>query len=288
MARYDMDALVEETLGHLSGHTLDMGQLTWLDSAISDSDLSVDVNDGDNVHRGIVEIGDELVYVASTSGSGMTIAPFGRGFQGTEAQAHAADTRVTYAPRFPRARIKQKINDIILGTWPQLFGVKDIEIDPEAAVMTYELPDDAEQVFTVKQGVVGPDDKYERTLRRWSFNHEDKTLDITDMFTLVRPFHVTYQTKPTEIGSDGEFTDSGLKERAWPCIMYGVLHQLIATQEAGISGLHSVKAAESQTRRQISPAELSREYYAVHQQLLTDERMRLLAETEITNNEEML
>jgi hypothetical protein len=291
MARYDIDSLVEETLGSLSGYTLDQGQLTWLTDPVDASTLSVPVDgaQGSQVHRGIAEIGEEMVFVANSTASSLTLAPFGRGYQGTEPAAHAANTRVSFSPRYPRARIRETINDVILGTYPFLFAVGETSFSVNGPQVSYDLPSDVEMILTVKQQASGPSLR-ERTFTRYGLNREGgtRTLDLFDWYELSHEVKVSYLKKPIAIPSDGEFSDSGLQERAWPCIKYGVMHQLIAPQEAGMSGLQSVQAAESQRQREVKPTTLSRQYYAVYQQLLQDERMRLLEEHEITNNEEIL
>lgn len=290
MARFDADALVEETLAELSGHTLNQEQFTWLTDPINSSQLTIDVDDPTKVRHGLAEIGDELVWVASSESTGLVLAPFGRGAQGSTAQSHPVNTRVTYGPRFPRYRIRNKIDDLVRSVYPTIFAVATTTFPATSpAIVTYELPADVEDVLTVKQKTLGPSKDW-RVLQNWRFDREanttefpnGRTIDIWDSVTPGRDIHVSYIKRPTPLVT--EWSDTGLNDSAWPAVMYGVLHQLVASQETGISGLNSVKAAEAQRRRGHSPAELSREYFAIHQQLLQEERIRLLADNEVTNN----
>lgn len=294
MTRFDADSLVEETLGELSGHTLSQEQFTWLSGPIDDSVTTIPVQDQTQIRRGIAEIGDELVLVnSSETGGSVLLAPFGRGYLGTEKQSWPADTRVSFGPRFPRYRIKQKINDLVRSVYPQLFAVGTTTFDASSpAFITYELPADVEDVLTVKQQTLGPSRDWIE-LTRWRFDRaadvsefsNGRSIDIDEPLTPGRPIQVTYVKRPTPMES--EWSDTGLNDSAWPAVMYGVLHQLVASVETGITGLNSVKAAEAQRRRGHSPTELSLQYYRVHVQLLREERDRLLMDHEVTANFEL-
>ena len=285
------DPLIEECLSHLLGFTLDQQQITWLTQGIDASQLNLDVDDPEQVSRGVAEVGEELVFIKDKGAGTATLAPFGRGYQATAAATWPTGTRVTTAPRFPRARIRQAINNVIQSTYPKLFAVDEEELDPGVRV-TYELPAEVQQVLTVRQQAIGPYG-YWRPIHHYTSRDAStteyptgKTIDIYDGLQPGQPVQVRYTKKPTVLAAGQAFTVSGLAGTAWPCVMYGAMHRLLTGAPAGLAGVDSVKASEAQTRRRVSLAETAREFYALHVQLLNDERDRLLAEHDATSNHE--
>lgn len=284
------DALIEETLSHLLGLTLDQGQITWLTAGIDADDLTFGVADPAQLSTGVAEVGEELVYVSTSDVSGVTLAPFGRGYQRTTAATWPVNTRVTMSPRFPRARIREAINYTIKNTYPKLFAVGETELDPNGVKVTYELPVDAERVLTVRQQAIGPYGYwvpihgYRVTDASATEYPNRKAIDIFSGLQAGQPVQIRYMKRPVNLDPLDPFTDSGLAETAWPCVMYGTMHRLLTAVPAGLSGVDGVQAAEAQARRRVSLAEAAREFYALHVQLLTDERDRLLEEVDMSSN----
>ena len=284
------DPLIEETLSHLLGFTLDQQQMTWLTTAIDADDLNLSVADPARVSTGVIEVGEELIYIASADVSGVVAAPFGRGYMNTTAAGWAVNTRITTGPRFPRARIREAINDVINGVYPRLFAVDETELTPDPSRITYELPADVQEVLTVRQQTIGPEGFW-RPIHRYTSRDASateyatgKSLDIREGLHPGQPIQVRYTKKPTQLAAGEAFTVSGLADSAWPCVMYGALHRLLAVAPAGLAGTESVQSSEAQTRRRVSLAEVAREYYALHAQLLVEERDRLLTEHDATSN----
>lgn len=290
---FSVTSLVEETLGNLGGHTMDPGAWTYLLAPMSDSTLSMQVKDPARIKRGIAEVGEELMLVEQTSDTGVTVAPFGRGWQATPKSSHQPNERVTFGPRFPRFRVRQTINQLIESAYPTLFAVGTHEFDADGIRVTYELPDDVEQVLEVEQETYGPTGDW-RSLNQWRFDRDASTseyasgraLDIWGGLDVGRTVHVKYARRPTALASTAVWTDSGLNESAWPAFKYGAMWQLVASQEAGMSGLDSVNAEEGSGRR-VSPIQLSERYYALHLQLMQQERERLLKDHPATMNFEL-
>jgi hypothetical protein len=194
------------------------------------------------------------------------------------------------SPRFPRARIREGINYVIQSTYPRLFAVDDTELTPDPSRITYELPADVEQVLTLRQQTIGPGG-YWRPIHSYTSRDAStteyatgKSIDIREGVHPSQPIHVRYTKKLTNLAPGDAFTVSGLADTAWPCIMYGTLHRLLTATPAGLAGVGSVQASEAQTRRRVSLAETAREFYALHIQLLLEERDRLHAEHDATSN----
>ena len=78
--------MVDEVRSSLAGFTLKQDRITYLNNAITTTDLAIQVGSADNLAKGIVEIDDELIWVDNFAKATNTLnaAPgFGRGFQGT-------------------------------------------------------------------------------------------------------------------------------------------------------------------------------------------------------------
>lgn len=294
MARFDVDALIEEIVGEGLGFTTDIGQLTWLSSGIDADDLSFTVDaTGTQVSRGIVEIGNELVFVSSINQDTgtATVAPFGRGFQATTAQVWPANTRVTMKPRFPRQRVLDAINDLLKVTYPFIYAVGTTTVTTAGGGrISYELPADAEGVLRVEVVQHLPTRDWE-TVDRWHFNRSadatefstGKSIDIYEFQLPGRDMQVVYFKRPTALASGDTFTDCGLRESAWPAIKYGAMHMLLTGSVAGQAGTANVNAAEKNRQHKLDPAGVQREYYTLHRQYLLDERDRLILDYPPTN-----
>src|SRR4030095_16564585 len=93
----------------------------------NDVTFQVDVDTVTNLSRGLLEIDDELILVKKfDKPTGIVtviggLSGTGRGAEGSVAAAHSVDTLITDDPMYPRARIKEAINDTILGTYPDLW-----------------------------------------------------------------------------------------------------------------------------------------------------------------------
>lgn len=297
MARYDVDALVEEVLGEAQGHTIDVGQLTWLTAGINASALSFTVDSTfSQLSRGIAEVGDELVFVAGVNRDTgeCTVAPFGRGYQGTAAQTWGANTRVTMTPRFPRARVLNAINDIIENSYPMIYGVAQETFVVVSGRISYPLNADAEKVLRVEVSPLGGVTQDWELVDRWAFNRSadttdfptGKTLDLYEAQLPSATIQVTYATRPTAVTLAQEFADSGLRPTAWPAIKYGAVHMIATGAVAGEASSESVSAGEANRKQRRDPSGVQREYFTLHRQYLLEERDRLLEDYPPTNNRE--
>lgn len=123
--------MIDEVLLNLQGYTLQQAQSTYITTPVttttspSTSPTILQLASTDSVGKGIIEIDEELLWVDSFDrvANTATIAPYGRGFLGTTAATHTADSRVLIAPIFPRYVVKKAINDTIRAMGSQLYGV---------------------------------------------------------------------------------------------------------------------------------------------------------------------
>lgn len=232
--------LVNDVVFTVEGYGLDLPRTAYLTAAITDTDLSFDVDDASSLAEGLAEIGDELVYIRSVNVNTVTVAPDGRGYRGTATAAHAANARLTMNPVMPRFLVKRKINETIVGTWPTLWGEATTTITADTLSMGFELPADVEEVLSVDHET----DEITREwgpVRRWRFESSADSVDFPsgkalfiyqDVSTSAN-LRVRYRKQPSELTDGQNLTDSGLRSSARSVIVAGAVWRLISSMDLG-------------------------------------------------------
>jgi hypothetical protein len=248
------------------------------------------VKDPARLSRGLAEIEDELVWVDSSdrnqSASQVTVAPYGRGYLGSTAATHAANVQVTFAPLFPKVRIKRHINDTINAVGSDLFTVGTATFSYTPNIVTYSLPADAIDVMAVSFQTIGPSQMW-YPIRRYRFDANanstlfatGKTIDLYEGAAPGRTIQVKYFKYPSEMvnNSDGFATTTGLLESSRDCIVYGAAARITAGSDSALLNVQAIEANVLDERSQPgSGGTLSRQLYALHKQRLAEERMRYL------------
>jgi hypothetical protein len=275
----DLIATIHSSLHSFSGT---QEQVTWLTNACDEEETTLSVASTESVMRGLAEIDDELVYVHSSDTGGLVLPPFGRGYRGTTAAAHAVNAAVTFDPVFPRAEIRRAVDQIIESLFPILYQIKTTTFTYDASKLSFELPADCEGVIAVKEEDISSTD-YWGPLARWNFdpNSELSTGRAISVLDVVNPsaeVQVIYRAKfdTFEAGTD-TFADVGLSESYADLILYGVTARLIRFLDPARLQVASV---ESISRSQVVAAgdagKVANQLYAMFQQRLSEERKRLL------------
>lgn len=288
------DDLVNEVLLTLNGYGLAQPRAAFLDSAITETDLTIPVTSVANFSQGIAELGDELVFVETVDSAAntLTVSPDGRGYYGTAAAAHAAGTRVEASPTWPRLRIRLAINDVITGTYPTLFGVAATSFTFNPTQTTYSLPEDAERVLAVSADTIGPS-REQQHVRRYSFNSvapvgEFATTNSVTLQEAVAPGRdvtVTYMKQPSELVSGDDFTDSGLRQSAKAAVIFGACSQLISYMDAARLPVDTAQADAYDERNSVGRAtQIGTQLYQRYELELEKERKRLRATTPVAIN----
>jgi hypothetical protein len=253
-----LDQLVRRVRQQLLGFAMNQESVSELAVSMDADDTAFTCDTGTitNLSRGLVEIDEELILVKtydSTSGvvsvMGLTN---GRGYEGTTAASHAVNSLVISNPAFPKARIREAINDTIRGLYPDLVVFGSTEITKLAPVVEYELPSEAEGVWYVTGQLIGPS-KVAQPLPNWRYNPKARTVNFASgksiqLFDYVTPgqaIKVVYSKPPSTLsaGSD-EFTTTGFPERCVDLVMYGACKRLLPTLEAARLQQQAVEATE--------------------------------------------
>jgi hypothetical protein len=282
--------LVDQVESNLRGFTLDQDEQTFLTSAIDADALTIPLDEARLISRGIVQIGDELVWVKGIdqSTSSAMVSPFGRGYLSTTAATHDTGTAVVDNPKFPRARIRSTIQTAVREVYPDLYPVASTEIPYVAARNTYALPAATRDVLSVHWQVVGPSRSW-NSVKRWNYNPRantdefptGKTIDLWGPITPGRTVQVDYITEPGTLDNDSdEFTTAtGLGADVEEAVVYGTCYRMVGWLETPRLQIQSV---ESSMRSQLVPPKSATDagkfFYAMYQESLSRARMRLLRE----------
>jgi hypothetical protein len=281
--------LVDEITLNLSGYTLRQDRTTHLTADVTSSGLSLSLGSVTNIGKGTVEIDDELIWLDTYDriSSVGNIAPYGRGYHGTTAAAHTANTKVTIAPTFPRATIKKAINDTIDAVFPNLFAIGVHTFTYNTVKTTYSLPAETETILYVSYKPTGPTEEWlpVRNYRADAFANTSsfataQSISIYDRIESGRTVQVYYTKKPTTLtdsASGAVFeTVTGLPSSCKDVIVYGAAYRLASFVDPGRLNYSSAEADNADTKIQYgSGASTARFLLALYQQRLNEETKKL-------------
>ena len=281
--------MVDEALLSLSGYTMRQDRSTHLTQDITSSGLVLNLADVSNIGKGVVEIDDELLWIDSYDrvSNTATVAPYGRGYNGTTAAAHTTNSRVVVAPTFPKAVVKKAINDTIDAVFPQLFAVGVHIFNFNSAKTTYSLPAEAETVLYVSWQPTGSTEEW-MPLRRWRQDSlanstsfaTGNSISVYDDVQPGRKVQVYYTKKPTTLsasaGSAVFETVTGLPSSCKDVILYGASYRLASFIDPGRLNYSSAEADNADTKIQYgSGASTARFMLGLYQQRLNEEAGKL-------------
>lgn len=278
-----LEDLVQEVTLALQGYCTKSEQVTYLKVDIDADENRIKVDDVDQVSRGVLEIGDELIRVEGTdrANSVAICLPRGRGWRGTTATVHTADDTVTMSPLVPRASIKRAVNDTIDSLYPTLFGVAETTFtvdDPSR--LAWEVPATAEVILSVRWR-----DAYQdwQDVRHWSLEHKVSTTDFATGKSLRirgvpagQQVQVVYGTRLTRMTDATEFDDTGLPESVRELVVIGTTARLIPALDVARLSVRTVNPDELDQPVQLgSASSLSRELQRTFRERLVEERAAL-------------
>jgi len=280
--------MIDEVRSSLAGYTLRQDRITYLNSAITSTATAMTIGSSANLAKGIIEIDDELIWIDNFSQASNTLnaAPgFGRGYQNTNASPHAQYAQVTLTPTFPKVMIKKAINDVINSVYPKLWSVASYTFTFNASQTTYALPDDVQSVLYMSWQTTGSSLEW-LPINRWrvdlmanvaTFNTQ-KTINLYENIQPGRTVQVWYTTTPNTLDNPtDDFADvTGLPASSVEVITLGACYKLLSYVDAGRINLSSAEADLNDTKIPSTAGVASSRYiYALYQQRLTDEALKL-------------
>ena len=276
--------MIDETQNHLRSFVRDQELTTWLKFGITNNALEATVDDASIVSRGRIEIGSELLIVDSVDATlnKISFPPFGRGSDGTVAANHAANVKVTVQPLYPRKVVADTLNQVIRAVGDSLFGIEKVDLTAHPTRVSYELPATTERVLSVqyRYDTISKDVVYARD---WSFDQQSdwptgKGLLLYDVPKPGDPIRVTVAVEPEPLTEGDDFSDSKLPDSAWDVITLGAVARLMATAGSYLTATRSVGAQTTLAAQMDpqTPMQMSRYFYAQHQERLQQEINKLL------------
>lgn len=278
------DELADSAILDLYGYTQLQDQSTHLRDSVSVSASALPVADVSAVSRGTLEIGDELLWAdtISVQDSRLIIAPYGRGFRGTTAAEHAAGSRVISTPMFPRARVKQALNDAITAVYPDLFAVGVATFPWNPSRNTYELPAGASDILSITHATIGPSQEW-LPMRRYRLDRNADTtafdsgasVSIYERITPGRTVKVVFAKQPVRLVNGQSFADTGLPASCEDVVRLGAQFRLVPMIDTPhLSGMSAEADFAAQQRPIGSAATLGRYLLQVYQVRLGEESRR--------------
>ena len=288
---YTLSQMIDEVVVNLAGYTFQQDRATYLKTAVttttssSASPLILSLGSTDNVGKGVVEIDEELLYVDSYDriSNTATIAPYGRGYLGTTAATHTADSKVTISPTFPRAMIKRAINDTIRSLGASIFAVKSTTFTFNAAQNTYAFNNlNIKNILKMSWQDVGPTQEWV-PIRKWDFDSiADSTafgagaqsVTIGSYPMPGRTVQVIYATDPVEFTSNSQdyATQTGLPESTRDVVILGAAYRLLSFLDPARAAQTSPQADETDAKRPYGASQsATKQLYALYSQRLQEE-----------------
>jgi len=283
--------MINEVRMNLAGYTFQQDRSTYLRTAVttttssSASPLVLSLGSTESVGKGVIEIDEELMWVDSFDrlANTATIAPYGRGYHGSTAATHAADTQVVIAPTFPTHAIKKAINDTIRSLGASIFAVKSTTFTFSPAVSTYAFNDlNIKSILTVAYESIGPTKEW-IPVRRWDF---DSTADTTafgsgaQTITLGeapapgRTVRVVYATDPVAFTTNSQdyTTQTGLPESTRDVVILGTAYRLLSYLDPARAAQTTAQADEVDAKRPYGSSQsATKQLFALYTQRLNEE-----------------
>ena len=276
--------MIDETQSHLRSFVRDQELTTWLKFAVTANALEATVNDASVVSRGRIEFDNELLIVETvdTTLNKITFPPFGRGSDGTTAVQHAANAKVTVQPLYPRKLVADTLNQVIAAVGDTLFGINVVTLTAHPTRVSYELPANTDRVLSVQYTYdsISKDVSYARD---WSFDQQadwpsGKGLLLWDVPRPGDPIRVATAVPPVELVAGDDFSDSLLPSSSYDVIVLGAVSRLMATAGSYLTATRSVGSQTTLAAQMDpqTPMQMSRYFYAQHQERLNQEVTKLL------------
>jgi len=282
--------MVDDVQAYVRSFTKDQDVSTHLAEPMDASTTTMKVAAGNLVSRGRIQVDDEVVYVDSIDREAgvATIAPYGRGMDGTDAVPHEAGAMVTTNPLYPRHVVAKTINQVISGISKDLYSLKSFQVPAKAIGFNYELPEDTRHIVNVSYIAKPSAWKYPTYAKNWTFDQNaDPSVSSTGkcafIYDVVSPLYlytIVYGAYLQQLPSmDSKVTDSGIPDTAYDVLILGASARLLSVATAGMLQSQSVEASVLDGAVDIQGAQAQSKYlYALFRERLLEERELLTSQ----------
>ena len=285
--------LIDDIQLDISGFTYRQDRATYLTQACTSGDLLLYVASTDNIGKGIIEIDGEMIWVDSydRQANTITVAPFGRGYNTTDAAAHVANSKVIITPTYPRVAVKRAINDTINAVYPKVVAVGRTTVSFLASRTTYQIPSEAIQILHMAWQSVGPTKEW-LPIRQWRWDPlanisafipdssdtaNSRTVSIYDNVLPGRNIQVVYSHLPTNLSNETDDFESisGLPSSMRDVIIYGAAYRLTSYVDPARISITSATADELDSKRPYGTGtNITKNLQAIYTQRLDEESLK--------------
>lgn len=277
-------SLIDEVITSLSGFGTENDAVCTLTAPCTSNATTLSVDDTSDISRGLIEIDEEILYVSSAADGVVSVQPWGRGYKGTVAASHNANSPVYVAPTWPRAVVAREINNTIRMVYPNLWAVASYDFSASATTWQYNLPMSVERVLAVEWRWTTDLDGW-MPINGWEMIQSANTTDfasgkallISDPLPAGTRIHVTYAKLPLFLSLPTDtYASTGLPSTSRDVIVYGAASRLLPWQD---TGRIPVEAVSSDVQDSVKPVgngiALSKELRSLYVSRLADERRAL-------------
>lgn len=276
----NINRIVDETLDALYGYTRYQETVTALTTSLDTTATAFTVAEGNQVGRGLIEIGDEQMLVKAVDGTGnVTLQPFGRAQGNTVAATHDPNTKVIMSPLYTRRRVKDVVFGVLREIFPSVYGVAEDVLNVSIVRTNYPLPDNCYDVLAVEWHLPGPTQMW-TPLRRWRVNRRADGMEIELLgafFPGQQRVRILYILDlPDQLTSE-DLSTLGYSQDVHDILVLGATARLLLYTEP--SRLQ-MQAVSSHGRAEVVPAgalkALATDTYSLFQRRVQQEADRLL------------
>lgn len=274
-------SLTKEILDVVHGYVREQESVTTLTSPLAAGALTFTVAKPNLITRGLVEVGDELIYVAAFDSPTLTVTvePWGRGQSGSPDQDHVIGERVTVSPLFPIQRVRSAIYETLREMFPDVWAIGEAFIDVDVTRTNYPADPDAYQILECEWHVPGPS-KMWAPMKRWYVNHTPDTLEIEILGPLwpgkAQCRYRFMKKPPANYGAtDDDLNAYGYRNEVRDVIVYGSVARLLAASAASRTQIESMEAhGRSSVVASGDITAASRYFYTLFRERLESERQQ--------------
>lgn len=286
-----LEQMIDEVTINLSGYTLQQDRTTHITENVtvttspSDNPTILKLASTESIGKGVVEIGEELLWVDSFDrvGKTATVAPYGRGYLGSTAALHDADSKVTISPTFPRHSIKRAINDTIGALGANIYAVKTTTFTYNSSVNTYAFNGlNIKNILSLTWQDIGSSKEWV-PIRRWdwdaigdstAFGANAQTVTVGDAILSGRKVKVIYATDPEPFTTNTQdyVEQTGLPSSTRDVAVLGATYRLLSALDPARAAMVSPQADETDSKRPYGSSQsATKQIYALYQQRLLEE-----------------
>jgi len=286
-----LEQMIDEVTINLAGYTLQQDRTTHLTQPVttttspSSNPTILSLASTESIGKGVIEIGEELLWVDSFDrvGKTATIAPYGRGYLGSTAAEHIVDKKVTISPTFPRHAIKRAINDTIGALGANIFAVKTTTFTYNSSINTYAFNNlNIKNILSLTWQDIGSSKEW-IPIRRWdwdaigdstTFGANAQTVTVGDAILSGRKVKVIYATdpEPFTVNTQDYVTQTGLPSSTRDVAVLGATYRLLSALDPARAAMVSPQADETDSKRPYGSSQsATKQIYALYQQRLVEE-----------------